>query len=366
MLKHKILICIILAACLVIPLVAYGAAGRSAAQENKETSKRFENSVEDNYYLDINKSIAVAVVNEKSEGPFEIGAGILSESCINSQQLKCDILYFYNESRIKETARLSDKNPGEMDNWCFSNLSGFEAQGDIVIDNAFRKQQREIEGHHLVVNDTIYLDWRYRDSVKEGDVILVDLGVHKWINPNQGIGETTSHLVANPVTMDGSSPHVAHFNDGILELDAEDASVFDLRRLYPDDEPDFSAIHNGDSVESVIAFLIRMEHDIARYRDENPECYVEVKRPEMIVSGKDLICKAKIDAMGKNIEAKMDLYGFDEKLIATWTASGKDSIVFEETVPAEFSVVYSLKVSGTADGEILPYNICRSFVGYPD
>ena len=360
MLKLKTVVCIILVVLLALPLVVFGNTGSTADPEPGNLLRQTKSSIEERYELDSNKSLAVFLVKEKSEGPIKVGTGVLNEAGVDCQQLKGDILYFYNESRIKEMGRLSGARY-----WLFSNLSILEQQGSIVVNNDFRKQQRG-SGRSLEVKDTIYLDWRYKDTVKVGDTILVDLGTQHWVNPNEGIDETIQHLIVDPVIQTGAKPYIAVFVDGKLQLDQEMEAVFSLERLYEDTEPDLTEIHDGDSIESVIAFLSSVEQDVARYRKENPECYVEVVKPEMSVSGTDLICKAGVNAKGKKIEAKLELFGFDDKLVATWTASGSDSVAFEETVPVEFSVVYRLKISGTVDGEQFPYDIRSSLIGYPD
>ena len=315
--------------------------------------------IKTDYEFDACKSFAVAVVKEKSEGPYTIGTGVLNERGLDCQELICDVLYFYNESRLKDIARLS-----EADTWIFSNLSVSEALGDIPINNDFRKQQREQTGRHLEVRDYIYIDWRFRDTIKEGDTILVDLGTQLWKNPNEGHNEALQHLIIEPVTVDGVLPYVALFSDGKLQLTQELESRFTLRRLYDDTEPDLTAIHNGDTVESVIEFLRIVEQDVDRYRNENPECYVNVGRPEMSVSGTELNCKAEVAAKGKRIECKLELYDFNDKLVASWAAIGSDRVAFDETVPVEFSVLYRLKISGSADGEPFAYKNARAIFGF--
>lgn len=330
-----------------------GCTGKTAANaEDTETrplqssSPAYEKS---DYEIDAGRYFAVTKVIEKSEGYSGVGTGVLKGTDewlgLPCQALKCETLYFYNEPGFKEAMSLAGGK-----NWIYNTLSGSEGRGGVVqVDNALRKQLRGT-GDKLEIYEKIRLDWRYKDVVEVGDIILVDLGVQLWKNPNSGSAETAIHAVVNPLSAEGAAPNIAVFKDGKLQLSKELEGVFDLRRLYNDTDPELTGIRDGASVEEVVAFLEAVEQDIARYREENPECWVDVQRPDMIADGEDLICQSAIKAKGRKIEATLKLREYDGETIKTWTASGDDEIVFKETVPIDQNAYYNLEISGTVDG----------------
>ena len=211
--------------------------------------------------LDTNRSLAVAVVQEVSEGPFARGQVTLTERGVKCQELKCDVLYFYDEARLKALCKADNAD-------CrYNQYSWFESRGDLVMDENFYKKAKE--GGSPVIYK-IYLDWHYKDTVEVGDTILVNLGTLLNQNPNEGTTETPQHhLVVEPFGVEPKSPMLAKFVDGRLQLPEELKASLNLRRLYDDSEPERTAIKDGDSVDDVIAFIKCVEQDVERYRSEH-------------------------------------------------------------------------------------------------
>ena len=314
-------------------------------------------TTEDRLRLDINRSLAIAEVLEVSGGPGRLGRATLDPQGMPCQELKCRVLHFYNEARLKEQC-------GKDDAYCrYNNYTYFENVGQLIMDEKFYAKAEEI-GRPVVYK--IYLDGEYRDTVKVGDTILVNLETLLDQNTNK---EATSprnhHLVIAPFSLEHKTPVLAKFADGKLQLGEELKDSLNLKRLYEDTEPGRTAIKDGDSIEDVISFIKCVEQDVERYKAENPQDSVDVVRPELAVEGTDLICKAGVNAPGKKIEAKLELFGTADKLVANWSASGEGSVAFEEKLPVEYSVHYMLKISGTADGEPFAYAAASGIYSAP-
>ena len=213
------------------------------------------------YEYDTNRSLAVAVVQEVSEGPFWRGCVVLAERGVLCQELKCDVLHFYDEARLKALCKADEAE-------CrYNQYSVWEGWGYYVMDEEFIKAA---QNSNDPIEYKIYLDWNYKDTVKVGDTILINVGTLLNRNPNEGSTEPPQHhLVVEPFGVEPKSPMLAKFVDGRLQLPDELKDSLNLRRLYHDTDPESTSINDGDTVDDVIAFIKSVEQDVERYRSEH-------------------------------------------------------------------------------------------------
>ena len=255
----RIVPAVLIVAILVCGLAAFTYNNAKDANATASTSGSVRNIATD-YELDTKKSLAIAVVKEKSEGPFRRGYVTLAEQGVSCQELKSDVLYFYDEARLKALCKADDAD-------CrYNNYTFFESRGYYVMDEEFYKKAKET--NHPITYD-FYLDWNYKDTVEVGDVILIDVGTLLNKNPNNDSEETPQHhLIIQPFGTNSKSPILAKFVNGKLQLPEELKDSLNLRRLYDDTEPERIAIKDGDSVDDVIAFIKCVEQDVARFQNE--------------------------------------------------------------------------------------------------
>ena len=254
---------VFVAAVFVVILNACADSGidNSGSIPNNIPTNNSERSVKADYELDANRSLAIAIVKEKSEGPFTRGCVTLAKHGVSCQQLKSEVLYFYNESRLKELCKADGAD-------CrYNNYSIFESHGYFVLDEEFYKNAKD--ANPPLIYD-FYIDWDYRDTVNVGDIILIEVGTLLNQNPNKNSDETPQHhLVIQPFGVESKSPILAKFLDGKLQLSVELEEQLALYRLYDDPEPERIGIKDGDSIDDVIAFIECVEQDVVRFRNEN-------------------------------------------------------------------------------------------------
>ena len=72
--------------------------------------------------------------------------------------------------------------------------------------------------------------------------------------------------------------------------------------------------------------------------------------PELTFDGTTANCKVTLMAVGKRIEATLELW-YGSTLVDSWTASAPTRLVINETCTVIRGRTYTLKVSGTVGGE---------------
>ena len=252
---------LLIAVLLVFALAAFSNGEKESSRLISEQllSSSSEMDLDTCYELDTNRSLAVAVVKEVAEGPSRRGYVTLAARGVLCQHIKCDVLCFYNEARLKSICRADGAD-------CrYNQYTVQESRGELVMDDAFYKMA-QASNDPIVYN--IYIDWDYKDIVKAGDTMLIDLGTILNQNPNGGVREPSQHhLVVEPFGVEHKAPFLAKFVDGKLQLPDELKDSLNLRRLYDDTEPERTEIKDGDSVEDVIAFIKCVEQDVERFQE---------------------------------------------------------------------------------------------------
>ena len=315
------------------------------------------------YEYNTGKALVLARVTEKSEGPFSFGSwGLLEE-------LKCEVLGFFGEERLKDRIRSDNA-------YCrFNNYTVWESLGSMVIDEKFIEERRNppknaykpdgtISMLYMPIEYNIYLTWDHREKVDVGDIILAEVEIYKVQHTTETSDPDSYVLFIQPYAQDRPAPHMAKFEGGKLQIMPDLQETFNLRRIYDDTEPGSRSIKAGDTVEEVTAFIACVDQDMARYEKEHPEKVIEVSWPELNrdYEKKEASCRASVTAAGKSIEAKLELFcgdWFDGELIASWTASGKDQVSFDEIQQLTDTNIYSLRITGTADGVPFPPKVAK-------
>ena len=252
-------------------------AGRAA--ENLSVSSAKENRNADLEFDGV-KSIAVAVVKDKSYGSFSIGNGAegFTERGSQCQLLDCDVLYFYNYDRLREAAEADGIDTTYMyfkiGGMVYGGSKGRSEDKDAFDGNLTDTFIQNLKARGREVTYSIYLDWDYKDEVEVGDTILIAVDPQLTINPNYltGAYEIKSprsyFTVVAPFQAESPEPYLAKFKDGRLVLPAGLSEAITLRRLYDDTYPELTGIKDGDSVEDVVNFLKAVEQDMVRYEQE--------------------------------------------------------------------------------------------------
>ena len=265
-------------------------ANKGAAHEEDPRDQRAKD-----YEWNVSRTFVVGEVsfhNDPSgytlKGMCTEGRGVSGVKC---NSFACDargVYAYYNYDRLVKTA-LADE--GAI--YSYFSLDGVNWNGGGAIDK-FRSECEPGSYFDGSVTDEIieslasrdkaveywfYIDWRQQDRVKEGDTVLMVIDPVLTVNPNYLIPEyqdtiktpkSYSAVVAPfPGAFEGSfDPYIVQFVDGKLQLPAELPETFALRRLYDDTDPELTGIKDGDSIETVVAFLKAVEQDMIRYEEE--------------------------------------------------------------------------------------------------
>ena len=249
------------------------------------------------YEWNASRTFVVGEVSFHSKPEVGIRKGTCAEgrsrNGVMCNSFACDargVYAYYNYNRLVKTA-LADEDAI----YSYFSLDGMNWNGGGAIDK-FRSECEPgsyFDGN--VTDETIetlasrgkaveywfYIDWYQQDKVKEGDTVLIAVDPQLTVNPNYLIPGNpynikmpksySAVLIPFPCAEDfGASiePHVAKFVNGKLQMPGDIKETFDPRRLYDDTDPELTGIRDGDSLETVVAFLKAVEQDMIRYEEE--------------------------------------------------------------------------------------------------
>ena len=246
--------------------------------------------IKNTYDFNKGRTYAVAVVKDKSEGSYAIGtcADGFTMQGKRAHLLDCEVLYYFNYDRLKEAAENDDPNA----TYCYFKIDGFgyggskarteelkdRPGGETIFDGNITEEFVEnLKKRGKSITYSIYLDMEHGDAVEVGDTILVAIDPQLTINPNYVTGAyeikdpKSYYAVAAPFADDSPQPYIAKFIDGRLQLSGKPQGAFALKRLYDVPDPQLTGIKDGDSIETVVAFLKAVEQDMARYQAEHTQ-----------------------------------------------------------------------------------------------
>ena len=202
---------------------------------------------------------------------------------IKSQRFYIDAYVYYNYARMRSVAEADDEgiyqyfSDGRFE---FSGGKPMEERWEQLpfYDEIFRGDITEefldaLHSQGRKITYDFYITWDHQYDVAEGDIILLAADPQITYNANYFLnGMESNHYykaVVAPFGSENLEPYIAHFVDGRLQLPDKFKEAFDLKRLYTDTEPQLTGIEDGDSIETVVAFLKAVEQDMARYEQEN-------------------------------------------------------------------------------------------------
>ncbi len=251
-------------------------------------AQKAQGTPSENYEWNKSKTYVVAVVTETCEPDGWFADGIGAEGFDKWGQkswgFECEVLHYYNYSRLREIAENYDPDAlyqyfqvGHISRWLSKNkIEDARTRGKVFTGDDpenYREYYPHLFETDRYLRDLRYLfhiDWLYSDQLQVGDVILFAVDPQLSIDPNSNTEKWFSAMVA-PFRSDSPRPFLAKFADGKLQLDPEIAEAFRLYRIYDEPGIESRSIKDGDTVEDVIEFLKQIEQDMKLYEQGQTE-----------------------------------------------------------------------------------------------
>ena len=211
--------------------------GVDVSSTDEVSGGRFCKGFYPEYWHDIGVSVAVVRVLEKAQE-----TRVLYD-CTESVELRCELLYLYNQSYLEETASFYD-------------IKLVLTGNSLELPECFIVYVQKAEKDNIQVGDIALLNLRTAVSY-ENDTITAYAAV--WPFP----------LYYDDIL---SETGIAIFENGILKKDDLYSGIMMLTRLYRDEEKAtvgyYETIKDSETVEDVVNFLKRVEDDVRRFEED--------------------------------------------------------------------------------------------------